>query len=391
MKKKLTLLLLAAALVGVGGTAPLVPTLQAATTELKSALNDTKAEIKALKKDIRTLESNVSKATKSLDKSRKSEAKLRQACDAMESKLSAKKTVYQLAEGRIAAGNLRAAEGQAALAAEIKALEEEYTASMEKWEMDKLVANDSHTVIEINQKLISLRKARIKELENRVNVLKSDDAEAEMAKIKAEQALQQSALILESEAQAQKALQETVAEAEKAAPAPAAVAQAEAEKAAQAQAVAQAEAEKAAQAKAKAEAEKVALAQAEAEKAAQAKAKADQEAAAKAKAEADKVAQAQAKAQAEADKEAQAKAKAEAEKEKQLKEARKIAEKEAQNREKNLKQAPAVQTPKAPTDSTLDPKSKEAKLQEILELYRQDKITPRQYQERRAAILAGQE
>jgi hypothetical protein len=26
-------------------------------------------------------------------------------------------------------------------------------------EMDKLVANDSHTVIEINQKLISLRKA----------------------------------------------------------------------------------------------------------------------------------------------------------------------------------------------------------------------------------------
>jgi chromosome segregation ATPase len=104
MKKKLTLLLLAAALVGVGGTAPLVPTLQAATTELKSALNDTKAEIKALKKDIRTLESNVSKATKSLDKSRKSEAKLRQACDAMESKLSAKKTVYQLLEGRIAAG-----------------------------------------------------------------------------------------------------------------------------------------------------------------------------------------------------------------------------------------------------------------------------------------------
>lgn len=377
MKKKLTLLLLAAALVGIGGAAPLVPTLQAATTELKSALNDTKAEIKALQKDIRTLESNVSRATQSLDKSRKSEAKLRQACDAMESKLSAKKTVYQLAEGRIAAGNLRAAEGQAALAAEIKALEDEYTASVEKWEMDKLVANDSHTVIAINEKLISLRKARIRELETRLNVLKSDDAEAEIAKIRAEQAQRQSALILESEAQAGNALKEAVVEAEKAAPAPAAVAQTEAEKAAQAQVLAQAEAEKAAQAKAKAEQEAVAKAQAEAEKAAQAQAKAEKEAKAAAK---------------KAEDEAKAAArKAEAEKEKQLREARKIAEKEAQNREKNLKQAPALQTPKAPGDSTLDPKSKEARLQEILELYRQDKITPRQYQVRRAAILDGQE
>ena len=152
MKKKLTLLLLVAALVGVGGASPLLPTLKAATTELKSALKDTRTEINALNKDIRTLQANVSRAKKSLDKSRNSEAKLRQAFDAMESQLSAKKTVYQLAEGRIAAGNLRAAEGQAALAAEIKALEDEYAASMEKWEMDKLVANDSHTVIDINQK-----------------------------------------------------------------------------------------------------------------------------------------------------------------------------------------------------------------------------------------------
>jgi hypothetical protein len=55
------------------------------------------------------------------------------------------------------------------------------------------------------------------------------------------------------------------------------------------------------------------------------------------------------------------------------------------------KAAPAAASaPKPTAPPTLQPGSKEAKLAELLVLYKADKITPQQYHEQRAKILAGQ-
>ncbi|MBO7391959.1 MAG: hypothetical protein J6U77_05615, partial [Verrucomicrobia bacterium] len=178
MKKKITLLLIAVALC-VGGFPVYVNSVCAAeSAEIKNAVKDTKAEISYLKSEIKTLESNLSSARKSLDKARRSEDTQRALCDELSTQIANKKGIYKLAESRIAAGNTRAAEGQAALAAEIQELEDKYTASLEQWEMDKLVANDSNTVIEINKKLIAQRKSRLRQLDARVDALKSSDADA---------------------------------------------------------------------------------------------------------------------------------------------------------------------------------------------------------------------
>ena len=71
---------------------------------VKEAVKGTKAEISAIKSEIRYLESNLNKAQRALDKARESEAEQRVRCDELEEQLSAKRTIYKLAEGRIAAG-----------------------------------------------------------------------------------------------------------------------------------------------------------------------------------------------------------------------------------------------------------------------------------------------
>ncbi|MBO4796712.1 MAG: hypothetical protein J5553_04935, partial [Verrucomicrobia bacterium] len=91
------------------------------------------------------------------------------------------------------------------------------------------------------------------------------------------------------------------------------------------------------------------------------------------------------KAAKQAEKEAKAAAKAaKAAQEKAAEESRKIAEQVANEREKNKDILPPADTKVVlPANAT----TKEAKLLELLNLYRQDKISPREYQERRSKIL----
>ena len=258
MKKKITLLLIAVALC-VGGFPVYVNSVRAAdSAEIKTAVKDTKAEISYLKSEIKTLESNLSSAKKSLEKARRSEDTQRALCDDLSTQIANKKGIYKLAESRIAAGNTRAAEGQAALAAEIQELEDQYTASLEQWEMDKLVANDSNTVIEINKKLIALRKSRLRELDARVEALKSSDAEAALAQYRAEVAKAE---------EAEKAAKAAAVEAAKV-QAEAAEKLAQEKTSAEAQAAEAKAAEEKLQAEAKETAEKLAKEKAEAEAAA---------------------------------------------------------------------------------------------------------------------------
>ena len=135
-------------------------------------------------------------------------------------------------------------------------------------------------------------------------------------------------------------------------------------------------------AKEKAKAEK------KAKEALEKKAKEEAEAAEKAAREAARQAEKQAKEAAELERKAQAEAERQAEK--QAKEARKIAEKLAQDREASQEAGMIALPPITPeTDPNLFPAdSKEARLLKLLELYREDKISPRDYQKQRAKILA---
>ena len=449
MKRKIMLFLAVAALC-LGGVSPMTPDLRADEPDpVKEAVKGTKAEISAIKSEIRYLESNLNKAQRALDKARESEAEQRVRCDELEEQLSAKRTIYKLAERRIAAGNLRAAEGQDELAAEIKELEEQYTETIDQWEMDKFVANDSNTVIDINKKILSLRKKRLKELEDREELLKSDvpeealaafisEKEAREAELKAQEELRlknEQALREKTEAEIElvqkpidqdqvpaddvktvisdvkseggseldMALNAAVAESQRTAEAlrlaeekandeslsrtEARAARAEVKQARRAYKAAL-RAEEDAREAIEDEAKEKAKAEKKAKEALEKKAKEEAEAAEKAAREAARQAEKQAKEAAELERKAQAEAERQAEK--QAKEARKIAEKLAQDREASQEAGMIALPPITPeTDPNLFPAdSKEARLLKLLELYREDKISPRDYQKQRAKILA---
>lgn len=397
MKKKIILLAIVTSLCLSGGLS-FISTGQAAThekaqgssqkaneKELKAAksaaIRDTKEEIGMIKSEIRTLESNLSAAKRALAKARQSEVEQREKCDELERKLSAKKTVYKLAETRIASGNTRAADGQAALALEINELEKEYTEALEQWELDKMVANDSSVVIDINKNLISQYQKRQTESEKMVDDIRANrNVDTHLQKIQNKKAAAEPA----ANPNLQKNKDKPASRQDAAPAAPAAnasKAKAPQEKVGAAptankptaqrnlESVKKGQPEKTPQTKAPDNRSKQDIRNAQrAQKKAEKQAKEDKEKAAK-------LAKEKAERQAK---------EAKALKSKQTSEARKIAEQEAKAREKNNMQPPATELHASPNAA---PDSKEKRLLELLQLYQQDKISPREYQNRRSKII----